>query len=333
MPSSSKKTPETRPGNNRSKARTRGPALLRLVRATLRALLLASLLVSPLSFAAGKLQATETPARLTLVPDAGVILLDRDTLQLTETTELELAPGEHLLKFFPYHTAGVWMNRYLVYPFSIGPDGRRMIDLTGRRAMMIRTEPAGSRIIYRGKALGQTPGEYLFLMEPGDSILLEHDGYQPRALRIDQLTDADSDLFFAMQPLDPSLLSQDLQSYQLPSVWSRVLSWDMMLSLGTGAALLAGGTYFNQQADSYYDDYLHLIGSEAREAAYAQARRNDRISRLTFIAGETSLGVCGYLLIRRLIFDGDSPLGDPPHHPKRLSVVAEPGRGGLSLSF
>ncbi|MEA1997378.1 MAG: hypothetical protein U9N45_07050, partial [Gemmatimonadota bacterium] len=187
-------------------------------------------------------------------------------------------------------------------------------------------------LTYRGQTLGRTPGEYLFLLGIGDSVVVRLEGYQSKTIHLDKLYDYGTELFLSLEPISADIGFDDLQTYHYTSPIRKVLSKDLLICLGAGAGLLAGGAHFNHQADRHYDRYLQLLGTEAREDAYSKARRNDRISKASFIAGDIAIGVFGYLLIRRFVFPSEKP-ETPGEKRPRLSVIAAPGKSGLSLRF
>ena len=276
--------------------------------------------------------ASEEPARLTIIPDQGMIVLDSDTLELYAPAEIEISPGEHLLKFFPYHTAGHWAHRYLVYPFTIGSAGKRTIDLSRSDVFTISTDPQSADLYFRGRFLGRTPGNFFFLLGTGDSVVVKMRGYQDKALHLDRLHDYGTEVFYSMEPKSAEdFVEDDLAAYSYRSPLKKLIAPDLMASLGSGVALLVIGAHFNQQADKYYDQYLRLLGTSAREESYSKARRNDRISKATFIAGDFALGVFGYMLIRRFVFPAEKR--DQQERPSRLSVKVLPHRAGMALKF
>jgi hypothetical protein len=291
-----------------------------------------SLAVALLAFSFLNSIAAEEPGRLYIIPDSGLIMLDSDTLRIDKPSALEVAPGEHLLGFFPVHTAGLWANRYLKYPFSLGSAGTKTIDLNIRDIFNIRSDPQSAELIYRGRFVGRTPGEYLFLLGTGDSVIVTLEGYQIKVIKLDDVYDSGTDLFVNLEPENPNLQTEDLQTYQPGFPFKKLLSADLLLCLGTGTTLLAGGVHFNRVADFHYQKYLRLLGTNAREKAFSQARRNDRLSKATFIAGDVSLGLFGFLIIRRFIFSPENP-DTPQRKHRRLSLKLEPGKSGLTLSF
>ena len=276
--------------------------------------------------------ASEDPAWLTIIPDQGRIVLDSDTLELCAPTEIEISPGEHLLKFFPYHTAGHWAHRYLVYPFTIGSAGKRTIDLSRSDVFTISTDPQSAELYFRGRFLGKTPGDFYFLLGTGDSVVVKMRGYQDKTLHLDRLHDYSTEVFYSMEPASAEeFIEDDLTAYSYRSPLKKLIAPDLMASLGSGVTLLVIGAHFNRQADKYYDQYLRLLGTRAREDAYSKARRNDRISKVTFIAGDLALGVFGYMLIRRFVFPAEKR--DQQERPSRLSVKVLPHRAGMALKF
>ena len=276
--------------------------------------------------------ASEESAWLTIIPDQGKIVLDSDTLELNAPTEIEISPGEHILKFFPYHTASYWAHRYLIYPFTIGSAGKRTIDLTRSDIFAIRTDPQSAELYFRGRFLGRTPGDFYFLLGTGDSVVVKREGYQDKAIFLDRLHDYGTELFYSLEPASvDEFVEDDLATYTYSSPLKKLLSPDLMTSLASGVALLAIGVHFNQQADEYYDQYQRLLGTNAREKAYSKSRRSDRISKATFIAGDLALGVFGYMLIRRFVFPAEKRgHGD---NPPRLSVKVLPHKAGIALKF
>ncbi len=252
--------------------------------------------------AAAALRAEDMPGRLTLVPDSGVILLDYDTLSVSGTTTLDIAPGEHLISFFPSYSDTRWAHRYLEYPFSLGAAGARTIDLTACRVFRLRTEPQDARIVYRGRTLGRTPGDYLLLAGQGDSLTFSLRGYQARSFRLDDLGSGNELVFAALQQSSgEEIESPDIETANVFSPLKQLAQPRMLISLGTGVALLATGAVYNRKADDSYERYLHLAGSVDREKAYQDALHNDRLSKAAFIAGNVSIGAFGYFVIRKLV--------------------------------
>ena len=278
------------------------------------------------------LRASEEPALLTLIPKPGLIVLDDDTLQIEGPTEIEISPGEHILRFFPLHTAGEWVHRYLVYPFTVGSSGHKMIDLSKNAIFRIRAEPQRAELYYRGHFLGRTPGDYFLLLGTGDSVVVSLAGYQRKAIYLDEVFEQGTDVFVTLEPEGPEILLDDLQTSEYISPLRQVLSADLLFCLGSGTALLASGVHFNRLADKHYDRYLRLLGTRAREKAYSKARKNDRLSKASFIAGDIAIAAFGYLLIRRFIFKSEKAPTSGKKSP-RLSVITSPGKSGLALRF
>ena len=279
------------------------------------------------------LYAEEQPGHLTIIPDSGLIILNNDTLPADTLIRVEVPPGEQLLRFFPLHTADRWAHRYIEYPFTLGSQGHRSIDLTRRSIFSFYTDPQSADLIYHDRFLGRTPGEYLFLTGVEDSVLVKMNGFQTKVIQLDQVFEHGTDLFITLEPDKTEAYIDQLspdEEYRSPI--RAILSPDLMLSLGTGVALLATGVYFNRPADKHYDRYLRLIGSKARENAYSQARRNDRISKTTFISGDLALGFFGYLLIRRYVFKSSGPKTLAQKH-RGLSFQATPLNAGVSFEF
>ncbi|MFH1070974.1 MAG: hypothetical protein V1794_15250 [Candidatus Glassbacteria bacterium] len=274
----------------------------------------------------------EETGKLKIIADPGVILVDDDSLECNGEAEVELEAGEHELRFFPYHTVDEWVHRYLVYPFTIGAAGQRTIDLTNRDIFTIRSDPQAAELLYRGRYLGLTPGDFLLLLGAGDSVVVKMDGYENKALQLDELHPAGAELFVSLERLIAQEVgpSDDLEAYQYRSPLRKLLSPDILLSLGSGAALLAVGAHFSQKADDYYDDYLGYLGTRAREDAYSKMRRFDRISKSTFLAGDAALGFFGYILVRRFIFPAE---GSKRREPSHLSMKFTGRRVALSYKF
>ncbi|MCE5272720.1 hypothetical protein LLH00_15675 [bacterium] len=281
-----------------------------------------------LAAAAASLRAEDAPGRLTLVPDSGVILLDYDTLGVSGTTTIEITPGEHLLSFFPSFSDTRWAHRYLEYPFSLGPAGERTIDLTACRVFRLRTEPQDARVVYRGRTLGRTPGDYLLLTGQGDSLTFSLRGYLARSFRLDDLG-ASNDLVYAAleQSSEVEIESPELETANVLSPLKQLAQPRLLISLGTGVALLATGVAYNKKADDSYEHYLHLAGSADREKAYQDALHNDRLSKAAFIAGNVSIGAFGYFVIRKLVIRRPGSAGS--RSPLSLVNSAR----GLELSY
>ncbi|MBN2289776.1 MAG: hypothetical protein JXQ83_10625 [Candidatus Glassbacteria bacterium] len=287
------------------------------------------LLVSALAY----LHAEELPGHLTVIPDPGVIILDGDTLDDSGPAEMEMPAGEHLLRFFPLHTADSWAHRYLEYPFTLGAQGRRVIDLTRRSILSIRSEPQNADLVYRDRLLGRTPGEYLFLTGVGDSVLVRMSGFQTRVIDLDRMLEYGGELFVALEPdKSEDYIGQISADDEYRSPVRALFTPGLLISLSTGAGLLVTGVHFNREADRHYDRYLRLIGTSAREDAFSQAKRNDRISKTAFIAGDLALGFFGYLIIRRYVFKAP---GDNPQGQKRrgLSFRSTGREAFVSLEF
>ncbi|MBW7996559.1 MAG: hypothetical protein FVQ81_08345 [Candidatus Glassbacteria bacterium] len=284
------------------------------------------------------LAAAEPPAVLRIIPVPGLLLVDGDTVDTAPgpTVEIEIEPGEHVLRFFPYHTADQWYHRYLVYPFSVGSDGRREFDLTRTGVFTFRTDPQSAVLSYRGRFLGRTPGDFMLLLDEGDSVRVTLEGYEEEVLVIDRLHAAgNTDIFISLDPQIASLSPEDdeLRAYQHNSPIRKLVSPDLMISLSTGVALLAVGAYFNQKADEHYERYQKLLGPSAREQAYDDAKHNDRLSKASFIVGDAALGIFGYLLVRRFIFPSQEQKNAEGKQPKGLSMELTTRKAQLSYRF
>lgn len=279
----------------------------------------------------GPLRAEDEPAWLRVVTLPGVILLDNDTLAVQDTLEIKITPGEHVLNFYPYHTADIWLPRYLIYPFTIGAAGHRTIDLTRNVVLTIRSEPEAALLDYRGRYLGRTPGEFFLLTGTDDSVMVRAPGFQTRALHFDRMKESGNDLFVSLEPkiIDESL-EEELQVYQYRSPFRKLMTPELLLSLGAGITLVASGVHFNKEADRHYAQYQKLLGTRAREDAYSKMRRNDRLSKASIIAGDLSFAYFGYILIRRFVL--------PEHHRSpeeggRLSLKISAHKAGLAFKF
>ncbi len=283
--------------------------------------------------------AAEKDASLKIITQPGLIVLDSDTLEADggAPLQLDVEPGAHVLRYFPYHTAGEWVHRYLVYPFSVGSDGRRTIDLTSSAVFTFRTEPQAAKLSYRGRYLGRSPGDFLLLTGVGDSVSISLPGYEQIVVKLDEVHALGS--LEVYHSLDPQIAGiggeeEELQAYQYQSPVRKLLTPDLMTSFVTGAALLGLGSYFNQKADDHYKSYQRLLGPSAREAEYSAMKRNDRLSKVSFIVGDTALGVFGYLLVRRFIFParGQEEMGDEKPR-KGLSMKVSTRSAQLSFRF
>ncbi len=277
--------------------------------------------------AAAPALAADQPGRLTIVPDSGLILLDYDTLKVSGVTTLEIAPGDHVLSFFPSHSAGRWAHRYLEYPFSLGASGSRAIDLTACRVFSLRSEPQDARIDYRGRTVGRTPGDYLLLTGADDSLTFKLRGYQTRSLMIDSGGIDKDILFVSLNPSTAEEYESDVEQAIYISPLKQISEPRMLLSLGAGAALLSIGVLYNGRADDHYERYLRLAGSAAQEKAYQDAVRNDRISKAAFIAGNASIGLLGYFVIRKLV------LKNPGSSSNRSPLSLKSTSRGAELTY
>jgi len=279
------------------------------------------------------LYAEEQPGYLTIIPDSGLIILNEDTLSPADPIRVEVPPGKQLLRFFPLHTAGRWAHRYLEYSFTLGSQGHRSIDLTKCSIFSFRTEPQSADLIYRDRFLGRSPGEYLLLTGVGDSVLVKITGFQTKVIHLDRVLEFGTDLFIALEPDESeayvSKISPD-GDYRSP--FRAMLAPDLLVSLGSGIGLLVAGVHFNSEADRHYDSYLRLIGSSAREKAFSEARKNDRISKATIIAGDLAIGFFSYLIIRRYVLKSSKPETPEKKH-RGLSFQIAPQKAGFSYKF
>ena len=244
-------------------------------------------------------------SELILKADSGRVIVDRDTLVLKmESKTVKVVPGEHRLRFYPLHSAtGVWENRYIDYWIDVDAGSSTRIDLSRRKSLRIETSPDNAKIVYRGKTLGWTPGNYLFLDGRNDKIVLTIDGYRPRTVDIDSQADGQL-LEFQLQSFEEISHSGAVTPLPKNNPFSGVFSSpSLVLSLGSGVGLLAAGAYFNNRADNRYDRYLRLLNPVEREKAFKDARRNDRLSQASFITGNVSLAFFGYLLLKKYVFN------------------------------
>ncbi|MEA2063342.1 MAG: hypothetical protein U9P14_06570 [Gemmatimonadota bacterium] len=295
----------------------------------------AAVLTLLLAASPAPLSAGEPPAHLTILPDSGLIILDNDTLSaVSGPITMEIPPGKHTLRFFPLHTAdSLWVHRYIDYPFTLGSQGRRTIDLGSRRVFSVRTEPPSAVLEHRGRFLGRTPGDYLFLTGAGDSLVVKMEGFHTRSIHLDRMLDYGTELFLTLER-DESIDYRDQfgADDEYRSIFRELLSPDLMLSLGAGAGLITAGVLFNREADKYYERYLHYIGSDIRENAFSKARRNERLSRASLIAGDAALGLFGYLVLRRYLLKSSRP-GVPGRKHPRLSFKASTAEAAFSYEF
>ena len=297
--------------------------------------ILAAFLFSGVICSAG---AAESPALLKIIPSPGLVIVDDDTLDVggSAQREVELEAGEHVLRFFPYHTAGEWIHRYLVYPFSVGSDGRRTIDLTSCEVFTFDSSPQSAELRYRGRYLGRTPGEFLLLPGEDDSVTVLMQGYDTEVFNLDRISSLGNlDVFVSLDPQIAGMShdDEDIMAYHYQSPARKLLAADLLLSLTSGVAMLAVGTYYNQKADDDYERYQRLLGPKAREKAYQDMKHNDRLSKASFLVGDTALGIFGYLLVRRIIFPSDDSKSPEKDIHKGLSMKVTTSRAQLSYEF
>lgn len=278
--------------------------------------------------------------QLVLKADSGLVIVDRDTLVLRmETRNIEVPPGEHRLRYYPLHRAtGTWENRYIDYLIDIDAGSSTRIDLGRRKSLRLETSPSGAEIIYRGKALGWTPGDYLFLDGRKDKIVLALEGYRPVTVDIDGQDDGKL-LEFNLQPFGEANSPGQVVPLPKKKPFSGVFSSPaLVLSLGTGVGMLAAGAYFNNRADDHYDRYLRILNPVEREKAFKDARRDDRLSQASFITGNVSLAFFGYLLLNKYVFNNkdDSIIatGSGLEHEKTgVGININSAEASLSLKY
>lgn len=278
----------------------------------------------------GLAQAAEEPGYLTVIPDSGLILLDYDTLNISVESTVEISPGDHLLSFFPFHSERRWAHRYIDYNFNVGSGGRRTIDLTRREIFSLRSNPQSAEIHYRGKFIGRTPGDYMFLLGAGDSLRFRLEGYEEKVLFIDETAGRNHELVAVLHSRSPIEYAGEIEPLRYSSPLRPLIEPKRVLSLGTGATLLALGVHFNKKADRHYTRYLQLAGATAREKAYQDAIHNDRLSKYAFIAGDISIGVFGYFLIRDIIFRNR---GNAPGREKQRTLSLDMSPSGTAISY
>jgi hypothetical protein len=94
-----------------------------------------------------------------------------------------------------------------------------------------------------------------------------------------------------------------------------------ILSLGTGAALIAGSFAIADAADRRYSDYLRATDPAKINDLYDEAVLFDRVSGAAVITGEVLIATGIYLAFLR----------HPA--PSHLTFALEPSKCGVSLRF
>ena len=94
-----------------------------------------------------------------------------------------------------------------------------------------------------------------------------------------------------------------------------------ILSLGTGAALIAGSFAIADAADRRYSEYLRATDPGEIQDLYNDAVLFDRVSGASVLTGEVLIATGIYLAFLR----------HPA--PSRLSIALEPSKCGVSLRF
>jgi hypothetical protein len=218
----------------------------------------------------------------------------------------------------------------------VGSNGHRRIDLTRCETFTFGSTPQAAELRYRDRYLGRTPGEFLLLTGEGDSVLMSMPGFETEVFDLDQIEASGNTSVFTT--MDPQIAGLDLEdeeisAYQYHSPARKLLAPDLMLTLAGGIAMLAAGSYFNQKADDDYARYQKLLGPSAREKAYSDMKRNDRLSKLSFVAGDAALGVFGYLIVKRIIFPAKGDKGPNRGKHEGLSMSVTTSRAQLSFEF
>jgi hypothetical protein len=106
----------------------------------------------------------------------------------------------------------------------------------------------------------------------------------------------------------------------LPTAPKHSNTW-AILSLGAGAALIAGSFAVADAADSRYSEYLRATDPGKIQDLYDEAVLFDRVSGASILTGEVLIATGIYLAFLR----------HPA--PSRLSIALEPSKCGVSLRF
>ncbi|HEX7879549.1 MAG TPA: PEGA domain-containing protein [Candidatus Eisenbacteria bacterium] len=286
-----------------------------------------------------------------LVHQPGVILRDGEPmLDLTGTggrrpipwtsftiAVVEVPAGTHRLTLKPADPMAV--PPYEGFVVTVEPGDTLTVRLGAPR---VTTSPPGARVLLDGEDLGPAPVWIDPTRLPGHKVLVEMAGYQRRTVEGDTLLDlarSSGAARFELEPLTP----QPLVELQPPEA-SSWIGRNRGLAL-TGSFLLlgagvAGGIYFKNKADDFYDDYEHTGNASERDRWFNKAQQNDRASLLGWLVGEAAFFATFFLLIyqppRGLVTNPDAtpaPVEPVARSRAALAPIAPDGEPGVTIGF
>ncbi len=211
--------------------------------------------------------------------------------------------------------------------------------LGGTGAVMILTDPPGTRVWIGDRYVGTTPARAESLA-PGRQQLILASGATGQRWRRPLLVFADVraggldtlriDLRGARDPLprlDPPMrVRAEIKTGRSPV--PRLGTALPIAALGLGAA----GAWLQHSADQAYRDYLHTVDRDRMESRYRRAQRLDRASVVTWIGAEVCLAGAAWIWLRG---DRGAPIAVSvdPEGGVRLAVrvsgaVPAPAAGG-----
>lgn len=288
---------------------------------------LAALLVSLV--AAPARAAAESWLRL-VVHRPGVVRLDgEDWLDLSGRAGRAPVPWtQYSMQVLPVPAGAHRLELVAAGPGAVPPWETVVVDVApGDTALvrlgrpLLRSSPAGARVLLDGAELGVTPLRPDPTRLPGRRLLLEMPGYLRTTLDGDSLlarAAASGGARVELVPLNPAplpvLVTPDRASF---------IDRHRTLLLVGSTALLAGGVAaglgFKSEADDVFDEYTRTGNPDRQRELFDRAERYDRLSLVGWALGEVGFVATFLLLIRQppraLVPGADARPVGPDGHP------------------
>jgi outer membrane protein assembly factor BamB len=222
-------------------------------------------------------------------PPGRTATLDGRVVGATPLDSLRVPAGWHRVALRPEDPRIAWPPVAEEW-VRVAPGEVQHVRLVPGREVLLETSPRGAMVALEDRVLGTTPLRLTF--QPGLRLDLRARGYRDTVVTLP--AEARTRLHVLLRP-EGGRVSASGEAGQ-GSGWTRsFLRWGApLLTLAAGAAAV----YFRQEANDAYDAYLHTGQREAMERHLEEARRWDRWSVASWLAGEVFFGVTFFSWIR-----------------------------------
>jgi len=235
---------------------------------------------------------------LKLLPGSGDVLIDAETVEITEPVVLDLAAGAHTIKYLYEVVDLQWIPPFVTQPFDITRGDTLTIDLKETLSLNILSKPSDAQIHLRNRFLGTTPLSITFLVVPNQTLIFKKDRFQSKSVTITENLMDNPNLTVSLMPVaENSWIDEEEEVLAgQPSRQRRRLIKYSLAGLTVGAAI--AGLTFKEQADDAFAAYQTSANQERIQFFFDRAESRDNMARAAFLVSEAALFVTVYLFIK-----------------------------------